>query len=170
MSVEPSTRRRLSAVLSGAQSSTRTPTLVAGLAEGTDLVWAGSSGPLPAGVPEIDLAFRIGSITKTFTAVLLMRLVAEGSVELDDRTRCTCAGRICSNLPWRGLDEYYAGEVLTLPADGQALGAVLDIGSFCFTTRPYDSEAEVPGGGSDWTNERVQVAQEEDRRSGSSIV
>jgi hypothetical protein len=53
---------------------------------------------------------------------------------------------------WRGLDEYYAGEVLTLPTDGQAPGAVLDIGSFCFTRRPYDSDAELPGGGSDWSS------------------
>jgi hypothetical protein len=52
---------------------------------------------------------------------------------------------------WRGLDEYYAGEALTLPTDGQEVGAVLDIGSFCFTRRPYDSQAEVPGGGSDWS-------------------
>jgi CubicO group peptidase (beta-lactamase class C family) len=52
---------------------------------------------------------------------------------------------------WRGLDEYYAGEVLTLPRDGHAPGAVLDIGSFCLTRRPYDPEAEVPGGGSDWS-------------------
>lgn len=54
---------------------------------------------------------------------------------------------------WRGLDEYYAGEVLTLPADGQAQGAVIDIGSFCLTRRPYDPVADVPGGGSDWSDE-----------------
>jgi len=85
MPLESATRRRLSALLTGAQGKSRTPTLVAGLAEGTDLVWSGSAGPLPDGVAATDYAFRIGSITKTFTAVLVMRLVAEGRIGLDDR-------------------------------------------------------------------------------------
>jgi CubicO group peptidase (beta-lactamase class C family) len=85
MPLMPATERRLTALLAGAQSRTRTPTLVAGLAEGTDLVWTGSAGRLPDGVAASDYAFRIGSITKTFTAVLVMRLVAEGRVGLDDR-------------------------------------------------------------------------------------
>lgn len=52
---------------------------------------------------------------------------------------------------WHGDDDYYAGEVLTLPADGTAPGATLDLGTFCFTRRPYDEAADVPGGGTDWT-------------------
>ncbi|NAZ85797.1 hypothetical protein GTR00_06730 [Kineococcus sp. T90] len=47
---------------------------------------------------------------------------------------------------WRGLDEYYAGEVLR-PVRG-ADGAVshLDLASFRLTRTPYDPGADVPGG------------------------
>jgi hypothetical protein len=41
---------------------------------------------------------------------------------------------------WRGLDGYYAGEVLRIAADH------LDVGTFVFTRTPYDPDAPVPGG------------------------
>lgn len=62
--------------------------------------WAGSAGTAePGGVakPPIDGYVRIGSNTKTFTATLVLQLVAEGTVELDVPA--------AAYLPSLGLDE-----------------------------------------------------------------
>lgn len=64
--------------------------LTVGATLGVDLhreVWTGASGfadPLGRQVLRPSDRFRIGSITKTFTAVLVLQLVEEGFVDLDD--------------------------------------------------------------------------------------
>jgi CubicO group peptidase (beta-lactamase class C family) len=73
--VEPLTGRRLAAVLAAAQVEGRVPSIVGGVIREGALVW--SSG-------DLDLQYRIGSITKTFTAVLVMQLRNEGLVSLGD--------------------------------------------------------------------------------------
>ncbi|MGW6455970.1 serine hydrolase domain-containing protein [Streptomyces sp. NPDC055078] len=87
----PSTERALLHRVATAQSEGRAPSLVAGVARDGDLVWTGtrpSAGPsgTTADVPEpgIDTQYRIGSITKPFTAVLVMRLRDEGLLDLND--------------------------------------------------------------------------------------
>ena len=46
--------------------------------------WSGSSGWFPEGVPvKADSPMRIGSVTKTFTAAIILGLVDEGRIELD---------------------------------------------------------------------------------------
>lgn len=47
---------------------------------------------------------------------------------------------------WRGLDGYMAGEPLRpVPGpDGQVIA--LDVASFCYTRKPYDPAAPIPGG------------------------
>ncbi|WP_432523078.1 serine hydrolase domain-containing protein [Kineococcus sp. SYSU DK006] len=54
---------------------------------------------------------------------------------------------------WRGLDDYYAGELLrpVRRADGSV--GHLDLASFRLTRSPYDPDADVPGGvdGRGWT-------------------
>jgi len=48
-------------------------------------IWQEVSGELAAGRPmTTDAAFQIGSITKTYTAALTMRLVEDGAFKLDD--------------------------------------------------------------------------------------
>ena len=44
---------------------------------------AGSAGP-EGGTVEPDSAFRVGSLSKTFVAVMLLQLVADGTIGLDD--------------------------------------------------------------------------------------
>ena len=44
---------------------------------------AGSAGP-DGGTVEPDSAFRVGSLSKTFVAVMLLQLVADGTIGLDD--------------------------------------------------------------------------------------
>jgi D-alanyl-D-alanine carboxypeptidase len=80
-----STARRLLAALAQAQSRGRLPSVVAGLVRDGEPVWFGSYGdPAVAGHDPFDVQYRIGSITKTMTAVLVLQLVRDGRVALDD--------------------------------------------------------------------------------------
>jgi len=84
VSVADSTSRRLQARLATAQSQGRLPSVVAGLVRDGEPVWFGSYGG--AGLPghdPLDVQYRIGSITKTMTAVLVLQLVRDGRLDLD---------------------------------------------------------------------------------------
>jgi CubicO group peptidase (beta-lactamase class C family) len=66
----------------------RLPSLVVGLVRDGSLIWwggRGSSGIVGGGSASADTQYRIGSITKTFVAVAVLRLRDEGAVELSDR-------------------------------------------------------------------------------------
>lgn len=79
--------RQLEDRLSEEQLTGRLPTLIAGLVRDGVLVWSGSRGStgLQGGGPAtVDTQYRIGSITKTFVAVLVMRLRDEGLIDLND--------------------------------------------------------------------------------------
>ncbi|MGI4893504.1 MAG: serine hydrolase domain-containing protein [Janthinobacterium lividum] len=47
---------------------------------------------------------------------------------------------------WRGLDNYYAGELLRPVRGGDGSVSHLDLASFRLTRTPYDPDADVPGG------------------------
>lgn len=86
MAVADLTAHRLTVVLSRAQRSARLPSVVASLVRDGEVVWEGAAGRHPgpaADAPGPDVQYRIGSITKTFTALLVHRLVAEGRLDLD---------------------------------------------------------------------------------------
>ena len=52
---------------------------------------------------------------------------------------------------WLGLDEYFAGERLTVHREPGGAPAYLDLGSFRFTRTPYDPAGDIPGGaGTGW--------------------
>ena len=76
----PTTERALLHRLAVAQRDGRAPSLVAGLVRDGSLAWSAARGT-DGGV---DAAYRIGSITKTFTAVLVLQLRDEGAVDLTD--------------------------------------------------------------------------------------
>lgn len=80
------TARRLDAELARAQRQGRLPSVVAALTRDGSLVWRGSCGEATGepGTRPADLQFRIGSITKTMTAVLVMQLRDEGALSLSD--------------------------------------------------------------------------------------
>lgn len=80
-----STRRALDHRLARAQAEGRAPSFVAGLVRDGKLVWTGSSGTVDGAAPTADTQYRIGSITKTFVAVLVLRLRDEGRLDLGDR-------------------------------------------------------------------------------------
>ena len=83
-----STSRRLQAWLATAQAQGRLPSVVAGLVRDGEPVWFGSYGD--AGLPghdPLDVQYRIGSITKTMTAVLVLQLAATACSTWTSRRR-----------------------------------------------------------------------------------
>jgi CubicO group peptidase (beta-lactamase class C family) len=80
--VLPSTARVLLARTARAQRDGRAPSLVAGVVRDGGLAWSAGRGDVPE--PHTDVQYRLGSISKTVTAVVVLRLRDEGMVHLDD--------------------------------------------------------------------------------------
>ncbi|MCO4695274.1 beta-lactamase family protein [Streptomyces sp. RO-S4] len=80
----PGTRRALLHRIALAQSEGRAPSLVAAVVRGGKTVWSGARTSVEGEFPDDDVQYRIGSITKTFTAVLVLRLRDEGLLDLAD--------------------------------------------------------------------------------------
>lgn len=78
----PGTGRQLEALIARAQRDGRLPSIVAGVVRDGRLVWTGGVGNV-MGNPA-DTQYRIGSITKTFTSVLVLQARDEGLLSLDD--------------------------------------------------------------------------------------
>ena len=68
------------AVLDRYQAERRLPSIVAGVLAGPELAWSGTAGSDTT----TDTQYRIGSITKTMTAVLVMQCRDAGLLDLDD--------------------------------------------------------------------------------------
>src|SRR4051812_50068677 len=80
--VLPSTARTLLARTARVQRDGRAPSLVAGVVRDGGLAWSAGRGDVPE--PHTDVQYRLGSISKTVTAVAVMRLRDEGPLHLDD--------------------------------------------------------------------------------------
>ncbi|MEO6997546.1 MAG: serine hydrolase domain-containing protein [Terracoccus sp.] len=89
MQLDPGTVRHLHHLLATAQAKGRLPSVAAGLVRDGSLVWSDAVGTLDgraAGAPaDADTQYRMGSITKTFGAVAIMRLRDAGQLDLQDR-------------------------------------------------------------------------------------
>jgi CubicO group peptidase (beta-lactamase class C family) len=82
------TARRLQVLLARDQVDGRLPSLVGGVVRDGALVWNGSHGSVTgsAGVePGPDVQYRIGSITKTLVAVVVLQLRDAGLLDLNDQ-------------------------------------------------------------------------------------
>jgi CubicO group peptidase (beta-lactamase class C family) len=81
-------RQALHRILLDRQREGRVPGLVGGVARDGRLIWEGAVGVADVDKPDApldgDTQFLIASITKTFTAVLVMALRDEGKLALDD--------------------------------------------------------------------------------------
>lgn len=80
-------QRLLAARAAAEQADHRLPSLAAGLARRGALVWSGGRGRIDGAngpVPDADVQYRAGSITKTFVAVAVLRLRDEGKLDLSD--------------------------------------------------------------------------------------
>ncbi|GHE42230.1 serine hydrolase [Streptomyces longispororuber] len=100
----PSTRRALLHRIATAQTEGRAPSLVAAVVRGGELVWTGARTSVDGHAPDQNVQYRIGSITKTFTAVLVMRLRDEGLLDLSDPLE--------KHLPDTGVGEVTIAELL----------------------------------------------------------
>ncbi|MER5463374.1 serine hydrolase domain-containing protein [Streptomyces sp. NPDC002668] len=100
----PGTQRALLHRIAVAQSEGRAPSFVAAVAREGDLVWAGSRSSVDGHAPDADTQYRIGSITKTFTAVLVLRLRDAGLLDLNDPLE--------KHLPGTGVGEVTVAQLL----------------------------------------------------------
>ncbi|MEV6793796.1 serine hydrolase domain-containing protein [Streptomyces sp. NPDC051320] len=89
----PSTRRALLHRVAVAQAEGRSPSLVGAVMRDGQLVWSGARSCVEGHEPDEDTQFRIGSITKSFTAVAVMRLRNEGLLDLADPLKKHLPGR-----------------------------------------------------------------------------
>ena len=80
--VLPITARALLARAARVQRDGRAPSLVAGVVRGGGLAWSAGRGAVAE--PHTDVQYRLGSISKTVTAVVVLRLRDEGRLHLDD--------------------------------------------------------------------------------------
>ncbi|MFI8188443.1 serine hydrolase domain-containing protein [Streptomyces sp. NPDC085946] len=100
----PGTRRALLHRIAVAQAEGRAPSLVATVVRGGEPVWAGARTSVAGQEPDQHVQYRIGSITKTFTAVLVLRLRDEGLLDLADPLE--------KHLPGTGAGEATVAELL----------------------------------------------------------
>ncbi|MFJ8073490.1 serine hydrolase domain-containing protein [Streptomyces sp. NPDC096176] len=100
----PATRRALFHRLAVAQSEGRAPSFVGAVQRDGQLMWTGSRTCVDGHAPDADTQYRIGSITKTFTAVLVMRLRDEGLLDLNDP--------LDKHLPGTGIGEVTIAQLL----------------------------------------------------------
>lgn len=100
----PATRRALLHRIAVAQAEGRTPSLVAAVVRGGRAVWHGARTSVDGHGPDENVQYRIGSITKTFTAVLVLRLRDEGLLDLGDPLE--------KHLPGTGAGEATIAELL----------------------------------------------------------
>ena len=116
MPLEPTTTRSLDHVLATAQREARLPSVTAGVVRGGELVWSGATGTVDgrAGGPaaDRDTQYRMGSITKTFVAVAVLRLRDAGRLELTDR--------LGAHVPGSALDDVTVEQLLTHASGAQA--------------------------------------------------
>ncbi|KAA2260985.1 beta-lactamase family protein [Solihabitans fulvus] len=109
--------------------------------------WAGSAGVRKLGEtakPPTDGRFRVGSVTKTFTATVVLQLVAESRVGLD--------APAADYLPQFGLDRRITVRMLLQHTSGV----------FNFTGEYYPDGTVVPGipsAGKEWVDNRFHTYQ-----------
>jgi CubicO group peptidase (beta-lactamase class C family) len=129
----------LRAIVAKAQSERRLPSVAAGVVRDDEIVWSDAVGLADAEAGEDatpEHQYRIGSITKTFTAVAVMQLRDAGKLELEDRLDAHLDVPARGDLTLRrmlshgsGLQREIPGDVwetLAFPASTQELVAKLE--------------------------------------------
>ncbi|TDW22989.1 serine hydrolase domain-containing protein [Kribbella kalugense] len=87
MSLRSDTAAALYAEIAAAQSEGKLPSVNAGVVRDGELVWTGSRGRFATAdgaLPGADVQYRVGSITKTLTAILVLQCRDDGLLGLND--------------------------------------------------------------------------------------
>ena len=88
------TVRHVDEIVARTQVTGRAPSVIAGVVRGGQIAYVSAAGENP--VPGRDTQYRIGSITKSMTAAVVLGLRDEGRLSLDDP--------LTAHLPETGLD------------------------------------------------------------------
>ena len=112
--------RELRAIVAEAQSERRAASIAAAVVRGGVVAWADAVGLADAeqavdATP--DHQYRIGSITKTFTAVCVMQLRDEGKLKLEDRLDAHLDVRAFGDLTLRQMLSHGSGLQREIPGD-----------------------------------------------------
>ncbi|MER6479475.1 serine hydrolase domain-containing protein [Streptomyces filamentosus] len=127
----PTTERSLLHRVARAQSEGRAPSFVGAVARGGGMVWSGSRSCVDGHAPDADTQYRIGSITKVFTAVLVLRLRDEGLLGLDDPLE--------KHLPGTGVGEATVAQLL-----GHTAGLAAETPSPWWERTPGSTRPAIP--------------------------
>jgi len=110
----------LQAILAKTQSEHRIPSVAGAVVRKGEVVWAGAVGVADAEQDESATAehqYRIGSITKTFTAVSVMQQRAEGKLDLEDRLDAHLDVPARGDLTLRRMLSHGSGLQREIPGD-----------------------------------------------------
>ncbi|MEU8389606.1 serine hydrolase domain-containing protein [Micromonospora sp. NPDC048843] len=107
MTLLPETARQIDTRVAQAQADGHTPSLVLGVVRDGTLAHVAVAGENPR--PEVDLQYRVGSISKTMTATLIMQLRDAGRLALDDRLEQHLPGTGVGALTVRQLLGHVSG-------------------------------------------------------------
>lgn len=113
----PTTELALQRRVAVEQADSRAPSLVAAVVRGNDVLWTGERGRIDGQQPTADTQYRIGSITKTFIAVLVMRLRDEGKLDLNDPLDKHVPGTSVGHLTVAQLLSHTGGLTSESPGD-----------------------------------------------------
>ncbi|MEU8228104.1 serine hydrolase domain-containing protein [Actinoplanes sp. NPDC048967] len=111
----PDTRRALVHRLATGQVEGRAPSVVAAVVRDGRPVWVYGWGTVDGRVPDGDIQYRIGSITKTFVAVLVLRLRDEGRLALTDPLAEHLPGTVAGEATIGALLAHTAGLIAEAP-------------------------------------------------------
>ncbi|HEU4425420.1 MAG TPA: serine hydrolase domain-containing protein [Pilimelia sp.] len=100
----PGTRRALLHRVATAQADGRAPSMVAAVVRDGRMVWTAARGGIGGQQPDVDMQYRVGSLTKTFAAVLVLRLRDDGRLDLSDRLE--------QHLPGTGVGQISIAQLL----------------------------------------------------------
>ncbi|WP_433534708.1 serine hydrolase domain-containing protein [Micromonospora sp. CA-249363] len=107
MTLLPETARQIDARVAQAQADGHVPSLVLGVVRDGTLAHLAAAGEHPR--PDVDLQYRVGSISKTMTATLIMQLRDAGRLALDDRLEQHLPGTALGALTLRQLLGHASG-------------------------------------------------------------
>ncbi|MBQ1022689.1 beta-lactamase family protein [Micromonospora sp. D93] len=107
MTLLPETVRQIDTRVAQAQADGRTPSLVLGVVRDGTLAHVAVAGENPR--PDADLQYRLGSISKTMTATLIMQLRDAGRLALDDQLEQHLPGTGVGALTVRQLLSHASG-------------------------------------------------------------
>ena len=107
MSLLSETGRRIDEIAARAQAAGRTPSLVLGVVRDRALLHFAAAGEQPR--PDPKTQYRIGSITKTITATMVLQLRDEGFFDLDDLLYRHLPGTPVGGVTLRQLLGHVAG-------------------------------------------------------------